>query len=264
MKFKSFYKKKYKTLVVENFQSKLEEYEDWTDFLDYEDSIPKDDIENFIQYYNLDSNYYINLYLNLKKNTYSYWLKLENETYEVVANSDERMKSYVWNMSNDDKLSDLGISEDQLYFPSWETTLGEIKKEGGTVYHYTQKDRWEKIKKSGILNPSTGASVEHGYTRGLSNRYVSGIFTSINPETFALGEYGDVMLTIDLTRFKKEENIDILNIEPEPDILEATINDLFFQSLGFEMEQQYVAPDMSPDTVIVNHAIPIKFIEVTE
>lgn len=253
MNFKSLYK-----ILIENEEyAKFSEYDSWTDFLDFErdNEIQSNLVDEFVTHFSLSSSYYFNkFYLNIRDKQYSYWFELNDDVYSLIAESDEEMKDHAVSIPEHVKLELLGITEDNLYISGWECTIGDMKQYGGTVYHYTTEEKWEKIKKSKILYGSSGT--------GLTNRHVSGIFSSVSPETYADGTYGDVMLSIDLTNFKKEENIDELFIEPEPDVMEAAIDEAFLGKLDIEDYSSYVSSDMSPETIIINHNIPIKYISV--
>jgi len=231
------------------------EYEDWTDYLDFEDSIEIEFLKEFLKHFKLQGMFYLKEnYLNIKDEKNSYWLIKEDDLYVKIERSDKDMENdYVPNLSEHSKLQELGLEEDDFYISGWETTIKEMRENPGIVYHYTTEEKWIKIKKSKELRTSSGS--------GLTNRNSSGIFTSTSPETNALGSYGDVLLEIDLSAFKQHEKIDKLDLEPEPDVLEAAINEAFAKELGFHNYEQYVSEDMSSDTVIVGHSIPIKYIK---
>jgi len=230
-------------------------YDDWTDYLDFEDSIEIIDLDRFIKRFKLIGVYYLNnQYLNLYDNKNSYWLEKSDDLYEKIESSNKDMENdYIPNLPEHIKLELLNLTEDDIYISSWETTIGEMRKEPGNVYHYTTEEKWEKIEKSKKMLPSYGS--------GLTNRNASGIFTSVSPDTYAEGTYGDVLLEIDLSSFKKGGGFDELVLEPEPDVLEAAINQTFANALGFSDYDEYISSDMSPETVIVGHVIPIKYIK---
>lgn len=229
-------------------------YDDWTDYLDFEDSIEISHLDDFIKRFKLIGVYYLNNeYLNLHDNKNSYWLEKSDDLYEKIEKSNKDMENdYIPNLPEHIKLKELNLTEDDIYISGWETTIGELKENPGLVYHYTTEEKWEKIKKSGELLTSYGS--------GLSNRNAIGVFTSVSPDTYAEGTYGDVLLEIDLTSFKNEEGFEKLDLEPEPDVLEAAINQTFANALGFSEYSEYITSDMSPETVIVGHSIPIKYI----
>jgi hypothetical protein len=66
-------------------------------------------------------------------------------------------------------------------------------------------------------------------------------------------------LKLDLTSYKHKFNIPKLDLMPEPDILEKTINETLCHKLGIEFEDD-TSSDMSDFTMIVNHSIPVEFI----
>lgn len=98
-----------------------------------------------------------------------------------------------------------------------------------------------------------------GYGTGMTNRYTSGVFASVNIEEHADGTYGDVCLEIDLQSFRQKLGKP-LDIEPEPDVLEASIDTTFASHLGIDHEP-YVTDDMSEYTVIIGHTIPLAFVK---
>lgn len=226
----------------------------WEEYLDWED-LETSKIDEFIKKFGVSTEFYLkdNYYLNIRKDGSSYWLEKNNEEYSKIEDSDEDMKNTVLSIPEHTKLELLDITEDDLYISGWESTLGDAKEHPGTVYHYTTEEKWEQIQESGFLNSSRGS--------GLNNRGAYGIFTSISPETYADGSYGDVMLTIDLQSYKKDYNIEKLEIEPEPDVIEEVINEVFLNKLNLEYES-YISADISPETMIVSHTIPIKYISV--
>jgi hypothetical protein len=229
------------------------EYEDWIEYIDYEDGIEKTKLESFINHFNLVSEFYMNgNYLNLKDSSNSYWLERNDDIYEKIADSDEDMKNSISNIQDYIKLQLMGITKDDLYIGGWGTTIGDLREYGGTVYHYTTEEKWEDIKSTKELRTSYGT--------GLTNRSENGIFTSVSPETYVDGTYGDILLEINLIDFKNDYKIDHLDLNPEPDVLEAAINNTFANALGFEDYDEYVSSDMSEETVIVGHVIPLKYI----
>ena len=249
MKFQNLY-----NLLLEN-SDRFSDYETWDEYLDDAESLKASEIPEFMVKFNLTvTGYFNNFYLNIHDNKTSYWLEKDDDDYSLIAESDEEMKEYAISIPEHVKLELLEITEDNLYIGGWECSIGDMKEYGGTVYHYTTEEKWQEIQESKILYGSRGT--------GITNRHVSGIFASVSPETYADGTYGDVMLSIDLTKFKKEENINKLSVEPEPDVMEDTINETFLRKLDIENHDSYVSSDMSPETIIINHNIPIKYISI--
>lgn len=239
----------------EELPPKYEEYDNWTDYLDFESGdIEENQLPSFIEYFDLQSIHYLNdNYLNLRDSQSSYWFQKNDDLYEKQAESDEDMKSDIHRIDDHIKLELMGLTEDNLYIGGWECTIGEFRSEGGLAYHYTTEEKWEKIQKTRELRTSYGT--------GLTNRNANGIFASVSPDTYAEGTYGDILLEIDLTRFKNDYNIERLDLSPEPDVLEAAINNSFANSLGFDDYDEYISSDMSEETVIIGYVIPLKYIK---
>lgn len=235
---------------------KYHDYDDWTNYLDFEDSIELDQMEGFVNKFGLKSFLYMEgSYLNIRDDKNSYWLEKSDDSYDKIEDSDDEMKNnYIPGLQDHEKLNDMRITEDDLYIDGWETTIGELRKNPGLVYHYTNEDNLKKIKKTKELRPSFGS--------GLTNRNAHGIFCSVSPDTYADGVYGDILLEIDLNSFKESEGLTKLDLEPEPDILESSINATFAHKLGFVDYSEYVSDDMSSETIIVGHVIPIKYIRI--
>lgn len=230
------------------------EYDDWTNYLDYEDNLSIQELSEFISHFNLTPIYYFKgKYLNLKDKKHSYWLKKEDDLYELISTSNDDMEQDINNISMKEKLSTMGIDENDVYIGGWECTIGDMKEYGGKVYHYTTEEKLQLIKKSRELRPSYGT--------GLTNRHANGIFASVSPETYANGSYGNVLLEIDLTEFKNKEGIEELRVEPEPDVLDNAVNEAFAHKLGFTNYNNYVSSDMSEETIIIGHSIPIRYIK---
>lgn len=248
MKFQNLY-----NLLLENSE-KFSQYETWDEYLDDEDSLNLSEIPEFEAKFNLSvTGYFEDFYLNIRDNKTSYWLEKDDDDYYVIEKSDSDMENHCLGIPERTKLELLNLTEDDLYLSGWDSTIGDAKENPGKVYHYTTEDKWRAIQESGELNPSWGT--------GLTNRNTSGIFTSVSPETFADGSYGDVMLIIDLQSYKEKFNIPKLDLEPEPDILEDAINSAFFHKLDFHYDSDY-SSDMSPETMIVGHSIPVEFVTV--
>jgi hypothetical protein len=106
----------------------------------------------------------------------------------------------------------LGISENDVYISGWQCTIKNAKENPGTVYHYTTVDKWQKIQETSVLKQSRGT--------GLTNRSSYGIFTSVDSEEYAIGTYGDICLSLNLSQFKNDSNLNELELSPEPEVIE--------------------------------------------
>lgn len=248
MKFNSLF-----SLIKESSEDDWRNYEDWEEYIDWEEEILASEVQEFSEKFNLSGNYYCNgKLLKIQKDNYSYWFELDEEVYSKIADSDEDMINHISNINDYTKLEYLNITEDDVYIGGWESSIGDTKEYPGIVYHYTNEDAWNDIQKSGKMNTSYGT--------GLTNRGARGIFTSVSPETNALGQYGDVLLEIDLSSFKQDYNIDKLDLSPEPEVFEEALNAALASVLDLQYDE-YVSSDMSLDTIIVGHAIPLKYIK---
>ena len=235
--------------------SEFESIDSWTDYIEEDDVIDTDRLPELIEQFHLKANYYFdNFYLNLKDNLKSFWFEFNksNDSYEVTERSDNGMLESIDQMDDHTKLGLLKINEGDLYIGAWECTIKELQEHPGTVYHYTTEEKWNDIQVSGGMKTSYGT--------GMTNRSTQGIFTSVDADEHASGTYGDVCLAIELNRFKQRSGIERLDLAPEPDVLEATINETFAHALGFNGHESYVTSDMSPFTVIVGHIIPVRYI----
>jgi len=233
-----------------------ESYEDdWNEYIEDRGYLDEDELENFVEFFQLaKSSYFNDNIISLTEEKTTLWLKKNSsdDTFEFLARNSSDLVDEIQRMSDDEKLEIMGIEEKDLYIDGWETTIGELCSYGGPVYHYTTEENWKAIRRDREIYGSCGT--------GLTNRSCTGVFTSVSPETYATGTYGDVLLEIDLTKFKNEKGIQSLNLQPEPDVLESAINSSFLHSLNIE-DSSYIPEDMSPETVIVGHSIPLKYIK---
>lgn len=147
------------------------------------------------------------------------------------------------------------INEDNVHMSGWETSIGEISKNPGTFYHYTIFERLEGIVDDEILIPSYGTS--------LGNRGTRGIFTSVSPETFADGSYGDILISINLDEWAKENDVDGSFIVPEPSVFEGEVK--AYVAYSFQRDDYYFQPEQgeSEETAIIQEPIPIKYLKFT-
>lgn len=178
----------------------------------------------------------------------------DGELFTVLAESADDMQQEVINMSDSKMLDWLGIEETDVYIDGWETTIKDAQENPGTVYHYTTEEGLEKIEKSKVVNPSYGT--------GLTNRHARGIFTSVDPEEYAMGTYGDICLALNLSQYKEDQGIDRLDLYPEPEVLEVSMRNLLYHRLQLDTPSDEASSDMSIFTMIVGHAIPFKYVTV--
>lgn len=160
--------------------------------------------------------------------------------------------SWISNMQMDNALEILGSTEDKLYMSAIGCSLKDLRQNPGSTYHWTTEKGWGIIQSTGKLLGSYGT--------GINNRSAYGIFTSIEPDEYAGGTYGDVCLEIDLAAFQKDSGQGELELDVEPEILENTIKESLAYKLGVECHVDE-PNDVSPFTVIVNHVIPLKYVK---
>lgn len=230
-----------------------ENYDSWVDYLDYE-SLEKSQLEEFCEFFSISKLLFLNDKIaKIFDQHNTIWLEEEDDsTFQKLADSDSDMRNEIENMDENSKLALLNIELDDVYVSGWECTIGDCSLEGLPVYHYTTEEKWKSIRKDRGMYTSCGS--------GLTNRSCYGIFASVSPETYAIGTYGDVLLELDLKAFKNAKGIEKLNLQPEPDVLEMELNSSVAHKLGLESDF-YITEDMSPETIIVGHSIPLKYIK---
>lgn len=243
-------------LLTEDINEIEKEYGgDWESWLyDNDYDIPEETLRNIAQKYNVAWRYVDKNKKFLEFGSYYLVPDRETKTAEIFCKVTDILDK-INELSSDDVLDYMNITEDDVYMGGWECTIGDFKEYGGTVYHYTNKDGILGIKKSKHIIGSFGT--------GINNRGAFGIFTSIDPEEYADGMYGDYMVTIDLAAFKEGEGLPKLDIEPEPDVLENELKNSFAQIFGVEYNGES-SDNNSHFTVIVRHEIPIKYLTIQE
>lgn len=227
-------------------------WDDWQEYLDYNQyDLPKEEILKLKNKFNLNVEQYLKVVFKLSDNK-----QTEYVIYDPAAATFEYIKDiqdWIYNLSDSEMESLLGYGADKIYNAWNECTLEDLKQNPGKLYHYTTESNWEEIQRSGELRGSYGT--------GLSNRNVNGIFTSTDPEQYADGTYGDVCLEIDMDKYKKEHNLANVDIMYEPDVEEYLLRDLIRATLELDDISIDIPSDMSPYTIIVEHIIPIQYIQ---
>lgn len=120
-----------------------------------------------------------------------------------------------------------------------------------TLYHATDCDNVEDILSEGLKG---------GSGTGLSNRYVSGVFTSLEPEGY-IDSYGDCVIAIDCHAMA----VDGLTpyVAQEPDVVERDIKEALRDLLEYEGEYEYESStDTDPNTIIISKNIPPKYLKL--
>lgn len=178
-----------------------------------------------------------------------YWFTINSDgTFDYQSDIEDWFNA----IDEDDTLQYLGMTEDDLYISDI-GPLRDIRENPGTVYHYTNEDALEEIQKSGHVGQSWGS--------GLGNRGAHGLFVSMNPDEYADGTYGNILLTIDLQKFKEENGLKALAIDIEPQYKEYLCKEVLASRLGLEYRGD-VPTDISMNTLIVGHNIPLKYVTV--
>jgi hypothetical protein len=231
----------YKLCQTEEYEN-IEEAIEWGGY-----SIDSETIEKIVRRDNLSYTKHGDLVLIDDK----YWFKLDDGYYDPIND----ICSHIINMDSDDCLDLLRVSMNQVYNPYMETSM---ENPPDTVYHFTRSELWEdEIKPSGYLSPSSGT--------GINNRDAFGVFTTVDPEEYAIGTYGDLCLEIDLGRFMSEMNVGESKIEVsmEPEILEYILRESVCYKLGVECPLDYPS-DISGNTLVINSRIPLEYVRPME
>ena len=224
----------------------------WVEYLDHFDyDCPRIEISKLKTRFDLEYIAYfeqkiIKLYDNKKR---SVWLEYdkENETFDVIKDIMD------WLYSNDAETV-TNLNSDDIYSNYLETTLKKFKENPSPVYHYTTEENWELIRQDGKLVGSSGT--------GINNRNAHGIFTSIDPEEYQDGTYGNICLELNLPAFKSKFKIPNLDIYYEPQVADHMIREYIAYELELgELLDNYHSEGISPYTLIVGHTIPLEFIK---
>lgn len=227
----------------------------WSDYVYETEDFTTDEFDEMVSKYELSKSYPARDCQNfvvLSKNGETKYFVFDDEYYSNIRD----VSDWAYNIDENEFHRIFHMYVDDLYNGHIEGTLHDMKTEfPGTVYHYTTEEKWESIQKDGQMNTSYGT--------GITNRSSSGVFTSIDAESYADGTYGDVCLAIDLTKLKKTQGLSILNLSYEPEVEEYLMRDYIFSILDInEPNEISSGGGMSPYTIIVNHAIPLSCISI--
>jgi hypothetical protein len=224
-------------------------WDDWYEYLDYETyAIVDDEIKKIIKKHNLHGNKYFNgKVIKIYDNKQVAYLvhDLEGQTCDLIKD----IRDWVYSVDP----SDLGIDSDTIYNGHVECNLKELRQNPGRVYHYTTEEKWDLIQESGYMLGSYGT--------GINNRSAHGIFTSVNPEEYANGAYGDICLELNLERFKQDVGKPELSLSFEPPIENYLVRTTIAHMLRLDMNIEHES-DISPYTVIVHEKIPLRYVRV--
>lgn len=236
---------KLKTILSEN----IDEFDNWAEYIEYEKyAMPKEDVSNLIKKFNLQGKKYLNgSIIKLWDNKQSAWLEFDGKELNHI----EDINQWLYDL-NDNEYSDY-VDPDIIYNNWAESSLKDLRTNPGKVYHWTTEEAFAEIQQSGKIIGSGGS--------GINNRSAYGIFTSVDPEEYQLGSYGNVCLELDLDRFMKESGKIELNLSWEPQVEEYMVREYLRSALEIENDHDELESDISPYTVIVNEVIPIKYVK---
>lgn len=241
---------KLKSLLLEDSEPiDSDQWDNWTEYIEYfEDEIKKSEISKLIERHRLNYESYLNnMVSKLYDKTESIYLGYDSdETFSWIKDINQ------WVYDNSDKINSFGINPDNIYNVYVERSLNGLKKSPGKVYHYTTEDKWENIRRDSKMVGSSGT--------GINNRGAHGIFTSVDPEEYTLGTYGDICLEINLEQFKLDSGLLELDLEFEPEIVDYLNREYLWHALKVESRDD-MPSDISPYTVIVRHTIPLNYIK---
>lgn len=228
-----------------------DEWDDWVQYIkDVDSFIEKAEISKLIKRHGLSYEIFLNnSIVKIYDKGRSVYLEFdkENDTFDNIGDIVE----WAYGLYNKD-LTKYGIYPEKIYNGWVESSLEDLSKEPGIVYHYTNEENFESIKTSGGLTRTGGT--------GINNRSAYGLFTTTNREEYATGTYGEVCLEINLDEFLKNSGLKQLELAFEPEIEEYLVMEYIKGTLSLNIHVD-MPSDISPYTVIVNHDIPIQFVK---
>lgn len=246
---------KLKKLILENWVE---------DFKEKEYDISLNDIKKISEQYKLSTQFKLNNNIicisDETDNIELYFLKdLNTNYYDLIASTKDELEDWITSVSfNIIREIIYPVSEENIGNPWIDEgiSIKQLKENSVKLYHYTSEENWEDIQTEKILKMSRGTS--------LTNRGTFGIFCTTDPETYADGTYGNICLEIDINEFKNGENIEDINLEYEPDAEDYLLRSYLIYNLshGSISEDIISVPsDISMNTIIIGHNIPIQYIK---
>lgn len=227
-----------------------EDLAEWQEILDEETfDIPAALVERMVKLNKLSFSWKLNKRILLLED--DVYLRYDKEDHTFFYIDD--IKGWLYDLSDTEMFDFVGEVED---IPNGHLgeSLNEFKAHPSEVYHYTTEEALEEIRESGGLDTTSGT--------GLTNRFAAGVFTSVDPEEYADGTYGDICIDIDLPAFLKAHPDTQISFEPE--VEECLMRDALAGALG--LDDIDISPDssggMSYQTIIVGSAIPLKFLSI--
>lgn len=242
---------KLKSLLKEILEpTDSDQWDNWAEYIEhFEYDIEKLEISKIIKRHILNYESYLkNAIVKLYDKTTSFYLQYDsdNETFSWIKNINQ------WVYDNSDDILSFGIDSDNIYSGYVECSLNDLRSNPGKVYHYTTEEKWEDIQQDGKMIGSGGT--------GINNRSAHGIFTSVDPEEYALGTYGDICLELNLEQFKLDSGLPKLDLDFEPEVVDYLNREYLWSELEIESRDD-ISSDISPYTVVVGHTIPLKYIK---
>jgi hypothetical protein len=241
---------KLKKLLTESNESS-DLWDDWYQYIDYESyAIDKEEITKLITRFKLHGKKYLNgALVKIWDDKHEAWLEFDGKTLDHISDIGQWMYDL-----NESSYHKYGIDPEAIYNSFVESSLQDFKTNPGKVYHWTTEEKWEKIQKSGKLIGSYGT--------GINNRSAHGIFTSTDPQEYALGSYGNICLEIDLERYLKDSGKAEVFLEWEPGVEEYLVREYLMHVLEIEDRHNEIDNDggISPYTVIVRETIPLQYV----
>lgn len=208
--------------------------------------IPKDELDEIIQKQKLHFEVFSDL-LKVNHDGQDYWFEDDGDgDCQLVKD----IKQWIYDISESEALDILQLKEEDIYIAGIESTLKELRDNPVALFHWTTEDAWKDIQKHGVIKGSYGT--------GINNRSAYGLFTSVDPDEYSDGSYGNVCLEINLEAFHRDEG-ESLNLSAEPEMLERAIRETLADKMGV-MESFEASSDISPFTVVVNNEIPLKYV----
>ena len=155
---------------------------------------------------------------------------------------------WLWDVSNHGRINNYIPSED------FSKTFWDNMGNNYFLYHATQKDNIESIKKNGIMAEDK--------TRGISNRSTGdAVFTSDNPDD--INSYGEDIFQINVSLMKQDGYTP--NVSREEPLEEAEQLEALARKIGveeFNTTDSYNSEGLYPSTVIIYGNIPPKYISL--
>ena len=149
-----------------------------------------------------------------------YWFEDDGDgDYELVKD----IKQWIYDISESEALDILQLKEEDIYIAGIESTLKELLTIQWLCSTGLRKMHGKIFKKHGVIKGSYGT--------GINNRSAYGLFTSVDPDEYSDGSYGNVCLEINLEAFHRDEG-ESLNLSAEPEMLERAIRETLADKMG--------------------------------